>query len=175
MIFQLCFFLILSLFSWEIESYGRVWEPVHRGSAWRKGFPTPINYEDNMNQCGGFVTLHYKNGGRCGICGDDFASSTPRDNENKGKYGTGTIVQKYQANQTIDVEVELTANLDSNVIGMLNFKVNLPKKLTCEQCVFRWQYTAANNWGICPDGTGALGCGPQETFRTCSDVQIVKK
>lgn len=29
-----------------------------------------------------------------------------------------------------------------------------------------------NNWGICDDGTGAAGCGPQETFRSCADVAI---
>lgn len=26
---------------------------------------------------------------------------------------------------------------------------------------------------MCPNGIGALGCGPQETFRTCSDITIV--
>ena len=31
-----------------------------------------------------------------------------------------------------------------------------------------------NNWGKCADGvTGAVGCGPQETFRGCADVEIV--
>ena len=29
-----------------------------------------------------------------------------------------------------------------------------------------------NNWGICQDGSGALGCGPQETFVNCADVAI---
>lgn len=31
---------------------------------------------------------------------------------------------------------------------------------------------AGNNWGICADGTGALGCGPQEEFRACADVTV---
>ena len=30
-----------------------------------------------------------------------------------------------------------------------------------------------NNWGKCDDGSGAVGCGPQETFRGCADVEIV--
>ena len=30
-----------------------------------------------------------------------------------------------------------------------------------------------NNWGKCDDGSGAVGCGPQETFRDCADVEIV--
>jgi len=31
---------------------------------------------------------------------------------------------------------------------------------------------SGNNWGFCEDGTGALGCGPQETFRACSDISL---
>lgn len=33
---------------------------------------------------------------------------------------------------------------------------------------------AGNNWGICADGNGAVGCGEQEEFRACSDVAIGK-
>ncbi|XP_068250185.1 alpha-amylase-like [Palaemon carinicauda] len=36
----------------------------------------------------------------------------------------------------------------------------------------QWRYVAGNNWGICPDGSGSLGCGPQEEFRACADVAI---
>ena len=28
-------------------------------------------------------------------------------------------------------------------------------------------------WGICPNGTEAVGCGKAETFRNCADVVIV--
>jgi hypothetical protein len=31
-----------------------------------------------------------------------------------------------------------------------------------------------NNWGICEDGSGAVGCGDyQETFVNCADIAIV--
>jgi hypothetical protein len=50
--------------------------------------------------------------------------------------------------------------------------LRLPTNLTCQHCVLRWTYTAGNNWGWCGDGSGRLGCGPQETFRTCSDIKI---
>lgn len=53
-----------------------------------------------------------------------------------------------------------------------NVNLQLPKDLSCRQCVFQWTYTAGNNWGICPDGKGKLGCGRQETFRACADVKI---
>ncbi|XP_022649783.1 uncharacterized protein LOC111245554 isoform X2 [Varroa destructor] len=51
-------------------------------------------------------------------------------------------------------------------------RVKLPSNLTCSQCVFQWTYTAGNNWGRCPDGVSRVGCGPQETFRGCSDIAI---
>ncbi|RWS06298.1 uncharacterized protein B4U79_02654, partial [Dinothrombium tinctorium] len=87
--------------------------------------------------------------------------------------------------------VEVTQKcLDSNVLEVLNSKdkrkyilpspnpgtfeirLRLPRDLTCERCVLQWTYTAANNWGTCEDGTGKVGCGPQETFRACADIRI---
>lgn len=44
--------------------------------------------------------------------------------------------------------------------------------ITCNRAVLQWTYVAGNNWGICPDGSGKLGCGNQEHFRTCSDIQL---
>lgn len=52
-------------------------------------------------------------------------------------------------------------------------QMKLPDNLTCRHCVVQWTYVAANNWGQCGNGTGATGCGPQENFRTCSDISIV--
>jgi hypothetical protein len=53
-------------------------------------------------------------------------------------------------------------------------KYRLPKK-ACEHCVLQWRYIAGNNWGNCPNGTGAVGCGPQEEFRACADITISGK
>lgn len=30
-----------------------------------------------------------------------------------------------------------------------------------------------NNWGICPDGYGGLGCGKQEEYYNCADIAIL--
>ncbi|EZA61441.1 hypothetical protein DMN91_003949 [Ooceraea biroi] len=51
-------------------------------------------------------------------------------------------------------------------------RLNLPKGVTCDQCVIRWHYRTGNTWGICENGTKKMGCGPQETFRSCADVSI---
>ncbi|GFQ64704.1 chitin-binding type-4 domain-containing protein [Trichonephila clavata] len=56
--------------------------------------------------------------------------------------------------------------------GSFTVQLRLPHHLTCSQCVFQWSYTAGNNWGRCENGTSKVGCGPQETFRGCSDVAI---
>ncbi|XP_035217514.1 uncharacterized protein DDB_G0283357-like [Stegodyphus dumicola] len=56
--------------------------------------------------------------------------------------------------------------------GDITVHLQLPKGLTCSQCVFQWTYVAGNNWGLCENGQSALGCGPQETFRGCADIAI---
>lgn len=48
----------------------------------------------------------------------------------------------------------------------------LPRDLKCNHCVLQWTYITANSWGTCNDGSQAAGCGPQENFRTCSDITI---
>ena len=56
--------------------------------------------------------------------------------------------------------------------GIYYTKLQLPAGVRCNACVIQWNYRAGNNWGQCADGSGATGCGPQETFRGCSDVVI---
>lgn len=54
-------------------------------------------------------------------------------------------------------------------------RYRLPAGLTCKQCVLRWRYVAGNNWGHCENGTGMVGCGPQEEFRSCADITITEE
>jgi hypothetical protein len=56
--------------------------------------------------------------------------------------------------------------------GTYRTQLRLPQGLTCSHCVLQWNYRAGNNWGDCGNGTKAVGCGPQETFRGCSDISI---
>ena len=37
-----------------VQGHGRLWTPVNRSSAWRKGWDTPQNYNDLELFCGGF-------------------------------------------------------------------------------------------------------------------------
>ncbi|KAK4323853.1 hypothetical protein Pmani_005492 [Petrolisthes manimaculis] len=54
-------------------------------------------------------------------------------------------------------------------------KYRLPRDVTCQQCVLQWRYVAGNNWGKCENGTGMVGCGPQEQFRSCADITITEE
>ena len=56
--------------------------------------------------------------------------------------------------------------------GTHSVHVQLPAGVKCATCVLQWQYVAGNNWGTCPDGSGQVGCGPQEEFRACADISI---
>lgn len=57
-------------------------------------------------------------------------------------------------------------------VGDIVVPLQLPEDLRCNHCVLRWTYICGNNWGFCATGGGKLGCGPQEYFRTCSDIMI---
>ncbi|KAJ8977942.1 hypothetical protein NQ317_017410 [Molorchus minor] len=61
---------------------------------------------------------------------------------------------------------------DGQKKAVFRYKVQLPPYLTCTQCVIQWSYYTGNQWGLCPNGTQAQGCGKSETFRNCADVAI---
>ncbi|XP_057337390.1 uncharacterized protein LOC130675621 [Microplitis mediator] len=214
----------LIIISPVVFGHGMLMDPVNRASAWRRGFNTPINYNDNENYCGGYNVQYTQNKGKCGVCGDDYSLKRPRPNEDGGIYGTKTIVKTYIEGQEFTANVTLTSNhrgyfefslcplllsnnnsinnlssvveeteecfkkypiltvdgkdkyiLPSSETGNYQIKLILPKNIICHHCSLRWHWKVANNWGICEDGTGgAVGCGPQETFRTCSDITILK-
>jgi hypothetical protein len=90
------------------SSHGRFIQPPSRASAWRFGFPTPVNFNDHELFCGGAWVQWDLNDGNCGMCGDAYDLSVPRPNEHGGEFGLGVIVATYQAGQTIRVDVELT-------------------------------------------------------------------
>ena len=50
---------------------------------------------------------------------------------------------------------------------LFKYKVRLPQGVTCDRCVLQWTYVTASNWDH-----RCLGCGPQEWFRNCADIQI---
>ncbi|XP_033324121.2 uncharacterized protein LOC117219248 [Megalopta genalis] len=117
----------------EVYGHGMMMDPVSRSSAWRKGFPVEPNYNDNSLFCGGYDVMWNQNGGRCGLCGDNYDIHQPRPNENRGVYGTGVIVERYNHGETINVNVKLTANH----MGKFTFhmcRLPSPEHLESEDC-----------------------------------------
>lgn len=72
-----------------------------------------------------------------------------------------------------DGETELRVR--EELWGPVKMYVKLPDNLTCDQCIIQWTWIAANNWGSCHQGGRGMGCGPQETFRSCADIAITGK
>lgn len=203
-------FLVFALFELQsVQGHGMMLKPVSRSSRWRYDKSAPTQYTDNEVFCGGATVMHVANGGKCGICGDNYQWPMPRPNELGGTYGQGVITENYTKGEVVNVEVKLTTNhkgyfvfeacnLDESGAEtdecferypleledgsnkwmvppgnqVFTVPVRLPSDLSCEHCIIRWTYTGGNNWGYCADGTGKLGCGPQETFRNCGDVSI---
>lgn len=60
MLIEIIFNLLIS--SQLVWSHGRMNEPAARNTAWRYGFNTPPNYNDNELNCGGAGQQHTLNG-----------------------------------------------------------------------------------------------------------------
>ena len=90
------------------SGHGRLIEPAARNAAWRYGFKTPTNFNDNQQNCGGFA-IQKANNGKCGVCGDAY-NSNRQTHVYPGKYATGVITKTYTAGKVIRVKVEITAN-----------------------------------------------------------------
>ncbi|XP_066987427.1 uncharacterized protein [Macrobrachium rosenbergii] len=156
-----------------------------------------------------FQKMHFSNGGRCGVCGDDWSLPQPRPHERGGRFGRGVITANYtedsitsrtvqgwyefrlcnnenpaaeDSQRCLDKQLLQMADgsgsryyLEGDVRGSHTVHVQLPDRLSCSHCLLQWTWVVGNTWGTCPDGSGANGCGPQETFVNCADVSIFPK
>lgn len=96
--------LILILAIKEIYSHGRLIDPPARSTAWRYDSRFPAYYDDTAMYCGGFG-VQQQNGGKCGICGENYA--LPKQFEKGGSLYKGYIVKSYKQGQNISVIVEV--------------------------------------------------------------------
>lgn len=53
--------------------------------------------------------------------------------------------------------------LEAGKRGTFKYQVELPPYVTCTQCILQWTYYTGNTWGICANGTEAVGCGKPGT------------
>ncbi|XP_054166723.1 uncharacterized protein LOC128964190 [Oppia nitens] len=94
----------------KTNGHGYIADPPSRSSAWRFGFKTPKNYNDNQLFCGGFDNQWKVNNGKCGICGDPYQG--PLDNElPNGIYAKNLVITRsYKTGQQINTVINITAN-----------------------------------------------------------------
>ncbi|XP_055905596.1 uncharacterized protein LOC129941269 [Eupeodes corollae] len=101
---------VLSIFCTKVIGHGMLLDPVSRSSRWRVDSSARANYDDNGLFCGGFSVMWGRNGGKCGLCGDDYSKPTPRPNELGGTYGQGIITKRYVNQFQADLGIRITAN-----------------------------------------------------------------
>ncbi|KAH8344332.1 hypothetical protein KR084_009900 [Drosophila pseudotakahashii] len=104
------------------------------------------------------ITANHLGYFRFHICNLDESGSESENCFNQYPLNFTDDSQKYDINTTT---------------GEIKVTVQIPSGLNCVHCVLRWTYTAGNNWGVCEDGTGAMGCGAQETFINCADISVL--
>ena len=101
--------LLASNLFYMVQGHGYLIEPPSRNSAWRRGFHTPTNHDDNGLNCGGRRVQWEKHDGKCGVYGDEYDIASPLF-AYPGRYAKGVITKTYTPGQQIQVEVVITAN-----------------------------------------------------------------
>ncbi|XP_072045959.1 uncharacterized protein [Amphiura filiformis] len=122
MVRSLCLAVLLVACAVYVSGHGRFWEPPGRGTEWRRGHQVPEakkDYNDNEAFCGGRGIQWNTNGGKCGVCGDNWSDKEPRDHEDGGKYDNNIIVQTYMSGQVVELVPELT----TNHLGWIEFRL----------------------------------------------------
>jgi len=125
---------LLAVLVGGVAGHGRLMDPPARNALWRFGFPGHVNYNDNELYCGGFVVQYEQNGGKCGVCGDNYEDPVPRPHEAGGEFANGVITKRYAPGQIIEVEAELTANHKGNFVIRL-CPHNNPKETVTQECL----------------------------------------
>ncbi|KAF0691259.1 hypothetical protein As57867_017413, partial [Aphanomyces stellatus] len=129
--------LALTAFVQLADAHGRLLFPPHRGYIGKldafKGL-IPINYSDNGLSAGGIAQT---SSGKHGVCGDPY--NGVREHETGGTYGlfptlgAKAIGACYKPGQTVDIQVQLTANH----MGVFHFelcKLNGKHDKETEEC-----------------------------------------
>ncbi|GAB6030371.1 hypothetical protein CHUAL_007250 [Chamberlinius hualienensis] len=160
----------------NVDGHGRLLDPPGRSNPYNQPEPRE-NEVDGIYYCGKIVK-NYKQGE---IINVTVELTTNHWGHFEFRLCPNNDFNKESSQECLDEHVLELADgsgtkyyipADAPNAGIFNLNVKLPKDVTCFQCLFQWHYWTASNWGICPDGRGAQGCGPQEVFRGCADVEI---
>ncbi|XP_050314667.1 uncharacterized protein LOC126749085 isoform X2 [Anthonomus grandis grandis] len=126
----------------------------------------------------GIITRHYSVGQNIDVEVELTANHYGRfevficPNNNDKQEATLDCFEKFPLYLAGTKEVAFQIPEDGVKKAVFRYQVQLPPYVTCTQCVFRWVYFTGNQWGVCDNGTYAVGCGKSETFINCADIAI---
>ncbi|KAJ8722408.1 hypothetical protein PYW07_003588 [Mythimna separata] len=141
--------------------------------------PEPRPHEAGGMYGKGIVTRHYSVGQEIEVeveltanhLGTFVMKLCP--NNNPKQEATQECFDRYPLYISETREDRFLIPLDTAKKEIFRYRVRLPPYVTCTQCVLQWTYYTGNMWGVCSNGTEAVGCGRSETFRNCADVSVV--
>ncbi|OWF51842.1 hypothetical protein KP79_PYT05652 [Mizuhopecten yessoensis] len=160
----LVFNILLSCALDSVYGHGRLIDPPSRSTMWRYGFSNPPNYNDNQLYCGGLQVQYEQNGGKCGLCGDNWAGV--HENEAGGKYANGIIARTFKSGQVMTIRIELTANHK----GYFEFKLcanDDPRKKVTQDCLDQYVLEVVN-----PDIRGTKYPVPNKNGHQKLELQV---
>uniref|UniRef100_A0A0B6ZZ67 Chitin-binding type-4 domain-containing protein n=1 Tax=Arion vulgaris TaxID=1028688 RepID=A0A0B6ZZ67_9EUPU len=102
--------ILMAYFPEIIHAHGRLLEPASRMSAYLKGLPTPPNYNDHEMNCGGREIQHDQNGGKCGICGEQYQLTKNYERPNGVMVQHNIKTSVYLENQVIIIRLQITVS-----------------------------------------------------------------
>lgn len=121
--------LVLAAVVVAVSGHATLMEPVNRNSAWRKGFPGPVDYNDMSDECGRRPWTSEVIPPTCTICGP---ASFPKN---------GVIVKTYKAGQKIDIEILMNADHT----GYSVFRICPNAKGATEECFEQHRLAVLNS------------------------------
>ncbi|KAK7489255.1 hypothetical protein BaRGS_00019507 [Batillaria attramentaria] len=141
-------------------------------------FDGPHDNEAGGKYANGIIVRHYREGETISVSVDLTTSHLGYfefricPNNNPHKVITQQCLDRYLLQQPDGSTRYYIKSYDQ---GVRTVQLVLPQGLTCTQCVLQWKYNAGNSWRC--DGLGVSrkccdGCGPQEQFYGCADVDV---
>ncbi|KAK7095750.1 hypothetical protein V1264_005116 [Littorina saxatilis] len=99
------------------EGRARLLEPPMRSSYWREGIQTaPVNFDDELLNCGGFEKQWNENSGACGACGDPPGNL---ENQHPGKYSQFPPQRAFVSGTNVNATVYSRPNM----LGWFEFRL----------------------------------------------------
>ncbi|KAF4527215.1 hypothetical protein B566_EDAN006141 [Ephemera danica] len=141
------------------------------------GLPRPRSNENGGKYGKGIITRHYKAGQDVSISVEITANHMGYFRFSLCQLNSTTQLETEDCFKNRVLQLSNGAGTDYKIgtsTGPYTVRVRLPAGFVCPRCVLQWHYNTGNSWGTCADGSGAMGCGKQESFRSSRVSSVVQ-